>query len=294
MSANKGLGKGFDVLVPVGVNVGTVTAGAGEKVHRLALDVVVPKQDQPRQYFDDSALDQLATSIREHGILQPLVVVQLEQNKYSIIAGERRWRAARMAGLTEVPVIIRSATEHEQLELALLENVQRSDLTPLEQAHSVYRLHTQFNQSYEDIARRLGKAYTTIINSIRLLSLPPEMQESLQVGTISEGHARSLLSLQKYPTAQKTLFANIVSKDWSVRQAEQFAIVVKRGSAQSSKTKKKEDTNKSDFTAATKAIEKQLGAKVTIQHSAKGRGKLVIAYDSDEDLDRITKQLLGK
>lgn len=292
MSANKGLGKGFDVLMPVSVNVATVAASAGEKVHRLALDVVVPKQDQPRQYFDDKALDQLALSIREHGILQPLVAVQIEQNKYSIIAGERRWRAARIAGLTEVPVIIRSANEHEQLELAILENVQRSDLTPLEQAQSVQRLHTQFNQSYEDIAQRLGKAYTTIINSVRLLGLPLEMQESLQVGTMSEGHARTLLSLQKYPSAQKILFANIVSKGWSVRQAEQFAIVVKRGGgAKQDATAKVPQTN---FAATTKAIEKQLGTKVTLQHSAKGTGKLVIAYKTEAELNRITKCILGE
>jgi len=292
VSANKGLGKGFDVLMPVSVNVATVAASAGEKVHRLALDVVVPKQDQPRQYFDDKALDQLALSIREHGILQPLVAVQIEQNKYSIIAGERRWRAARIAGLTEVPVIIRSANEHEQLELAILENVQRSDLTPLEQAQSVQRLHTQFNQSYEDIAQRLGKAYTTIINSVRLLGLPLEMQESLQVGTMSEGHARTLLSLQKYPSAQKILFANIVSKGWSVRQAEQFAIVVKRGGgAKQDATAKVPQTN---FAATTKAIEKQLGTKVTLQHSAKGTGKLVIAYKTEAELNRITKCILGE
>jgi ParB family chromosome partitioning protein len=275
MSTQKGLGKGFDVLMPVGINVSTVAAGVGEKVHRLALDVVVPKQDQPRQYFDTAALDQLAVSIREHGILQPLVVVQVDQNLYSIIAGERRWRAARLAGLTEVPAIVRSANEHEQLELALLENVQRSDLTPLEQSLTVYRLHTQFNQSYEDIAKRLGKAYTTVINSVRLLSLPPEMQESLQVGTISEGHARTLLSLQKFPIAQKTLFANMVSKGWSVRQSEQFVIVVKRGSTKDKPSEKpKQNTN---YATTTKALEKQLGAKVIVQHSAKGKGKLVIS-----------------
>lgn len=293
MSTQKGLGKGFDVLMPVGINVSNVTAGVGEKIHKLALDVVVPKQDQPRQYFNEVALDQLAISIREHGILQPLVVVQVDQNMYSIIAGERRWRAAKMAGLTEVPAIVRSANEHEQLELALLENVQRSDLTPLEQSLTVYRLHTQFNQSYEDIAKRLGKAYTTIINSVRLLSLPPEMQESLQVGTISEGHARTLLSLQKYPTAQKTLFANIVSKGWSVRQAEQFVIVVKRGAITKDAEDKKPKASTS-FATTTKALQKQLGAKVTVQHSAKGKGKLVINYDSEAELTRISKMILGK
>lgn len=291
MSTAKGLGKGFDILMPISVNVSNVAASAGERVHRLSVDTVVPKQDQPRQHFDDLALNQLAHSISEHGILQPLVVVQLEQNKYSIIAGERRWRAAKLAGLTEVPVIIRSADEHEQLELALLENVQRADLSALETAITIHRLHTQFNQSYESIASRLGKAYTTVINSTRLLSLPETMQQSLAVGTITEGHARALLSLRNYPDQQEKLFINIVAKGLNVRQAEQFAIVVKRG------------TNKKDLVAkkiqpalstTTKAIEKHLGAKVTLQHSIKGRGKLVISYGSEQELERITKQLLQR
>lgn len=287
----KGLGKGFDVLVPVGMDIGTVTAGAGEKVHRLALDVVVPRQDQPRQQFDDAALNQLAHSIREHGILQPLVVRQHEQNMYSIIAGERRWRAARIAGLTEVPAIIRSVTEHEHLELALLENVQRADLSALEQANTIVRLHTQFNQSYEDIAKRLGKAYTTVVNSVRLLNLPPEMQESLSVGTINEGHARALLSLQKYPRAQKTLFANIVSKGWNVRQAEQYAIVVKRGA--DTNVSPKNSATKTHYADTAKAIEKQLGTKVTVRHSAKGKGTLVIAYNSEAELARIASKIVS-
>lgn len=290
--STKGLGKGFDVLVPVGMDIGTVTASAGEKVHRLALDVVVPRQDQPRQRFDEAALNQLAHSIREHGILQPLVVRQHEQNMYSIIAGERRWRAARIAGLTEVPAIIRSVTEHEHLELALLENVQRADLSALEQANTIVRLHTQFNQSYEEIARRLGKAYTTVVNSVRLLNLPPEMQESLSVGTINEGHARALLSLQKYPQAQKTLFANIVSKGWSVRQAEQYAIVVKRGT--DTKVAPKNAIAKSQYANTAKAIEKQLDTKVTVRHSAKGKGTLVIAYSSEQELDRIARAIVRK
>lgn len=286
---SKGLGKGFDALVPVSVNITNVAAGVGEKVHRLALDVVVPKDDQPRQYFDESQLDQLAHSIREHGILQPLVVVQVEPNLYSIIAGERRYRAAKIAGLTEVPAIVRSADEHQQLELALLENVQRADLTPIEQSLTIYRLHADYNQSYEDIARRLGKAYTTVVNSVRLLSLPPEMQESLRVGTISEGHARALLSLQKYPTAQKALFAHIVSKGWSVRQAEQFVVYTKQGKQNE---KVQTNTKKPTATALTKKLEKQLGSKVTIQQSAKGKGKLVISYSSDDELQRISKQIL--
>lgn len=283
----KGLGKGFDILVPVGLDVNMVATSASDKVHKLALDVVVPKSDQPRQNFDELALNQLAHSIREHGILQPIVVVQVEQNMYAIIAGERRWRAAKIAGLTEVPAIIHNADELEQLELALLENVQRADLTPLELSNTIFKLHNEFGQSYEQISQRLGKAYTTVVNSVRLLQLPLPMQESLAVGNISEGHARALLSLQRFPDAQKTLFANIVSKSWSVRQAEQFAIAIKRGGGTTEAKNVTEKPDQKIYEDTVSKIEKQLGTKVTIRRSTKGKGTLVISYKSEADLNRI-------
>jgi ParB family chromosome partitioning protein len=271
--------------------VSNVTAGSHEKVHKLAIDIVVPKKDQPRKNFDAQALNELAQSIREHGIIQPLIVTQIEQDNYSIIAGERRWRAAKIIGLTEVPAIVRSATEHQQLELSLLENIQREDLNPLEKAATIHRLHEQFGQSYEDISKRLGKAHTTVINVMRLLALPPEMQESLMVGNISEGHARSLLALQKYPDAQKTLFANIVSKKWSVRQAEQFVVATKRGD-QLPKNDKKIKPGIA-IEKLTNKIQKSLGIKkVTLQHSVKGSGKIVIGYNSEDELDKIVNQIL--
>lgn len=288
MSA-KGLGKGFDILVPVGVDITEVTAGVHEKVHKLAVDIVVPKDNQPRKNFDETTLNELAQSIREYGIVQPLIVTQIKQDLYSIINGERRWRAAKIAGLTEVPAIIRSATEHEQLELALLENIQRTDLSPLELAAALYRLHNQFGQSYKDISQRIGKAGPTIVNIIRLLGLPPEMQESLQAGNITEGHARSLLSLQKFPEEQKTLFANILSKHWNVRQAEQFVVNVKSG--QMAKKAKKPAKALPDATA--NQIKKHLGAKkVILLTSAKGSGKMIITYGSERELSKIVAKIL--
>jgi len=282
---SKGLGRGFDVLVPVDLDVKNVTASSNEKVHKLAIDIVVPKQDQPRKNFDDKALNELAQSIQEHGIIQPLIVTQIEQNLYSIIAGERRWRAARIIGLTEVPAIVRSATEHQQLELSLLENIQREDLNPLEKAVTIQRLHEQFGQSYESIAQRLGKAHTTLVNQVRLLALPPQMQESLMIGNITEGHARSLLALQKYPDAQKTLFANIVSKKWNVRQAEQYVVSIKRGNAKDLKPKSQ---NNVAIEKLSGKLQKYLGAKkVMVQHSVKGSGKIVINYDSEDELNNI-------
>lgn len=284
--ATKGLGKGFDALVPVGLDVDIVAASSADKIHHLALDVIVPKNDQPRQNFDEAALNQLAHSIREHGILQPIIVVKNEQNMYAIVAGERRWRAAKIAGLTEIPAIVRTVDELERLELALLENVQRSDLTPIEQAVAIERLHNQFNQSYEQISQRLGKAYATVMNSIRLLNLPLAMQDSLAVGSITEGHARALLSLQKLPEAQTELFTQILSKGWSVRQAEQFAVAAKR-EPQSDKHKITENVENNSYRQLAKTIETSLGTKVSLRHSAKGRGSLVISYKSEKELERI-------
>lgn len=286
---NKHLGKGFDVLVPVGIDMTNVTANRQEKVHKLAVDIVVPKTEQPRQNFDEKALQELAESIRTHGIIQPLIVSQLEQNLYSIIAGERRWRAAKMIGLTEVPAIIRSANEHEQLEISLLENIQREDLNPVEKAVAIIRLRDQFGQNLDLIAKRLGKANTTVINIIRLLNLPPQMQKALQEGKISEGHARSLLSLHKDPKLQQQLFDNILANGWSVRRAEQFVVDAKKAKINTKTSKTKVTPN---IQAATK-LKKYLGVKdVLVQKSLKGTGKVVISFASEKEYERILEKIL--
>lgn len=292
MSVKKGLGKGFDVLVPVGLDVLQVSAAPEERIHKLAIDIVKPKSDQPRKYFDEAALQQLANSISEHGIMQPLVVVEVEQNMYAIIAGERRWRAAQLVGLKEVPVVVRSASELQQVELALLENIQREDLSPLETAHTVLRLHEQFGQSYDIIAKRLGKAPTTIANIVRLLSLPPEIQESLNKGEINEGHARALLSLAKLPTEQQVLYKQILMHGWNVRQAESFAAAAKKASS-TSVNKAVPKTAGAVHKAnekRVKAVGDYLKAPVKVQHTAKG-GKIVISFKSEEDLARIVDQI---
>lgn len=293
MSAKKGLGKGFDVLVPVGLDVSQVSAAPEERIHKLAIDIVTPKSDQPRKYFNESALNDLANSIREHGIMQPLVVVEVEQNLYAIIAGERRWRAAKKVGLTEVPVVVRTANDLQQVELALLENIQREDLSPLETANTIVKLHSEYNQSYEHIAKSLGKAPTTIANIVRLLTLPPEMQDALATGAINEGHARALLSLAKLPSEQKVLFKQIVLHGWNVRQAESFAGAAKKAStSKETKPVTKQLTHKASEKRA-KAVGDYLKAPVKIQHTAKG-GKVVISFKNDEEFERITKMLLGE
>lgn len=288
-SQKKGLGKGFDVLVPAGFDVQLVAAAPEERIHKLAIDIVKPKADQPRQHFDESALNDLVNSIREHGILQPIVVVETEQNMYAIIAGERRWRAAKKLGLQEVPVVVRSADALQQVELALLENIQREDLSPLETAATILRLHDEFNQSYEQIAKRLGKAQTTVSNIVRLLSLPIPMQQALQAGQISEGHARALLSLAKQQKDQQVLFEQIIRHGWNVRQAESFAAAAKKAGKTTSRSKQEPKTLKSDV-ALQKQLGDYLGAKVSLRHTAKG-GKIIIGFTSDAELERIVDQV---
>ena len=291
MATNKGLGKGFDVLIPKGFSLSTVTANSDERVHRLAIDTIVPKPDQPRKHFDQLQLEQLAKSISEQGILQPIVVVRNEQNMYTIIAGERRWRASRLIGLTEIPAIVREASSHQQLELALLENVQRADLSSYEQALTILKLHEQFNQSYEEIAKRLGKAYTSIVNLVRLLSLPEYILKAFESRLITEGHARSILALQKRPDDQKKLFELIIKKGISVRQAEQFVVSVKKNSEKTINNKHKNVISDATIKNAVLKIGNSLGVRTAIQHSKRGSGKLIINYKNEDELNIILNKM---
>jgi ParB family chromosome partitioning protein len=229
----------------------------------------------------------MAESIKQYGILQPLVVTPYKDGKYAIVAGERRWKAAILAGESKVPAIVRTTKELERLEIALVENVQRVDLSPLEQAASIERLHQQFSMTYELIAKRLGKASSTINNIVRLLQLPKEAQEALKAGQIFEGHARAILSLKDIPDKQSELLANIKRYGWSVRQAEQFVTSLKEGYKETKATRQRMQTE----TPATKQLSKRLGgAPVHIKRMAKG-GRLEISFNNDEDLERILKSL---
>lgn len=288
MAVKKGLGRGFDSLVPQDTNIGIVSAPKTEKVYQIDITSVQPKAGQPRQYFNEQQLDQLALSIKEQGVLQPIIVVELEHNKYSIIAGERRWRASQMAGLQTVPAIIKEVNELQHIEMSLLENVQRADLNPIETALTIQRMHTEYQQSYESIAKRLGKAYTTIINMVRLLQLPNEMQTALVANAISEGHARALLSLAKYPAAQEDLFEQITQRHLSVRQAEAFAIRIKKGGT----TTEEPHSAASEKTTNTVALtlQEKLGVPVTVSRSKK-KGKITLAYSSQQQYDSLLRYL---
>lgn len=283
---SRGLGRGFDSLIPAELDTAALL-NQGERIQNLLITDVIPNKEQPRTQFDEEALKELASSIKKHGILQPIVVTPTEQKKYTIVAGERRWRAASIAGLERVPAIVRTVAALEQLEIALIENVQRVDLAPLEQAISIERLHQQFNMPYVDIAARLGKAPTTVNNIVRLLQLPPSAREALQAGEISEGHARSVLSLKGLPQKQEELLRNILSKHWSVREAEQFVIATKKTGAITGQAVKKHMAVR---TPETEKLSKKLKAKVTLRRTAKG-GQIQINFKDDADLRRLLDSL---
>lgn len=279
-----GLGKGFDALIPTDFD-NSILNEPGEKVQKIDLSQVKPNPDQPRKNFDEEALKELAASIKQFGIVQPLVATQVGSD-YVIIAGERRWRAAKLAGLDKVPVIVRSHKELEQLEIALIENVQRVDLSPLEQAESIQRLNQQFSMSLEAIAKRLGKAPTTVNNIVRLLQLPDDAKRALSNGKISEGHARSVLALKDNPEKQQELLDSIIKYGWSVRQAEQFVTTTKQGAKSPAETTKRMATT----TKETKRLEKTLGTPVSIRRTAKG-GRLELHFTSEDDLQKLIDKL---
>lgn len=277
---SRGLGKGFDSLLPADFD-STVLLEPEERVQKLFIADLSANPNQPRTSFDQTALEELAKSIKRYGVLQPLVVTPNGSNKYFIVAGERRWRASKLAGLDKVPAIVRTSKELDQLEIALIENVQRVDLSPLEQAQSIQRLHEQFNLSYDIIAQRLGKANTTIANIVRLLGLPPAAQTALKEKQITEGHARAILAL-KSPELQAELLTQIIQNGWSVRQAERFVTAHKEGVKNKTKVKERVETS----TPATQKLSKTLKANVLIRRTAKG-GKLEISFKNDRDLQRI-------
>ncbi len=285
-----GLGRGFDTLIPKNLDTAALL-NQGERIQNLLIKDISPDNGQPRTQFDKTSIEELALSIKRYGIIQPLVVTPLEHNKYEIVAGERRWRAAKIAGLERIPVIVRSVRSQEKLEIALIENVQRVDLSPLEQAVSIEKLHQEFNMTYVDVARRLGKAPTTINNIVRLLNLPIAAREALQAGSITEGHARAILSLRDSPKDQAELLKLIQTKRWTVRQAEQFVIALKRPTdAKAKDSGARLRTHMATKTSDTEKLSKRLATQVTLKRTAKG-GRIEINFTDDNHLKQLLKKL---
>jgi ParB family chromosome partitioning protein len=291
VAIKKGLGRGFDALIPTHViddefDPTSQEDQAVSQEQELSLEKIFPNPDQPRKEFAQLALDELAQSIKEHGVLLPLIVTPEADGRYMIIAGERRWRAAGIAKLNKVPVVIRSMSSQHKLEVALIENLQREDLNPLEMATAYFKLHEQFNLTYEQVGKSVGRSMSSVSNILRLLGLPKEAKQALVEGKISEGHGRQILAV-KEPEVQLEMLRLIIKNGWSVRKTEQFVIGYKEG--EKNKTAAVAKTRVE--TSQTKRLEKRLGAKVTVKNMAKG-GLLQIAFRSQEDLDRLTEILL--
>lgn len=271
-----GLGRGLGAIIP------NNDSDAGVENNKMvSISSVSPNPRQPRTIFRIEDLEELADSIKEHGIIQPLIVSQENEDKYTIIAGERRLRAAELAGLSMVPVIIRQASDQEMLELALIENVQREDLSPLETAEAYQNLEESFNLTHEEIAKRVGKQRTSVTNTLRLLKLPESIREALATRQISEGHARCLLSLET-EDAQNAALQQILSQNLNVRQTEELVRKL-------SGTKTPAKASKS-LSPEMKSIEEDLmntfGTKVTL-HPGKNGGTIHIHYYSDEELETL-------
>ncbi len=292
MAQKKGLGRSFDSLLPTELlnEAFDPTASEDERVSELRqvnIDDIKPDKNQPRRSFDEIALGELAESIKEHGVLQPLVVVA-SGSKFEIVAGERRYRASKLAGLNKVPVIVRTLSAQHRLEVSLIENLQRRDLNALETATAYLKLRDQFNLKLDQIGARVGgKSIAAISNAIRLLHLPESAKEALIQKEISEGHARQILALTE-EKSQNDLLQHIIRDGWSVRRAEQFVIGYKKGQGKDRQLSGVRSTLSE--TPLTKSISKKLGTGVRVKTTAKG-GQLVIDFTDEKDLERISNKL---
>lgn len=269
-------------------------ASIPQGILEIPVEVISPNPRQPRQAIHPDRLEELAASIREHGVIQPLVVTSLGGGKYGLIAGERRWRAAQLSGLTVVPVVVKEATSGEQLQLALVENLQRADLNPLEAASAYRSLIDDFGLTQEEVADRVGKSRTSVTNSLRLLRLPPQVLESLSLGMIEEGHARALLQVPD-ESRMLRLLEHTVAEALNVRQVEALARRLAEASPEEATEKppsKPQDGLYSEVKVLEDRFRDALGTKVQLSKSSRG-GKLVIYFYSDEELDRIYGTIVG-
>jgi ParB family chromosome partitioning protein len=281
MPQRSGLGKGLDALIPGGSAAVSATGAA-----QVPIEAIAHNPHQPRQSFKETELEELAASIREHGVIQPLVVAPAMGGTYTLVAGERRLQAARRAGLKAVPVVIRSASDQQLLELALIENVQRADLNPIEEAQAFQHLVREFGLSHEAIAKRVAKSRVAVTNTLRLLDAASAVKQALVDSKITEGHARALLALTS-AKAQEIALQRVINLDLSVRQTELFA---RKLSGHKPPPRRKPRRN-ADAADIEKRLRASLGTKVALKPGKKG-GALTIYYYSEEELDAILERLL--
>ena len=294
----KGLGKGLDSLIPDNKSMKSVTsektveskedAAAKSGVQVMKINEVEPNRDQPRKNFDEDALLELSDSIKQFGVLQPLLV-RKRKDYYEIIAGERRWRAAKLAGLKEVPVIIRNYTEQEIVEISLIENIQREDLNPIEEAIAYKRLLEEFNLKQDEVAERVSKSRTAVTNSMRLLKLSDKVQQMIIDDMISTGHARALLAIDD-PELQYTLANKIFDEKLSVRETEKLVKEIKNPKKPK---EKKPVANSFIYQDLEEKMKSVFGTKVSIASKGKGKGKIEIEYYSDDELEHLFDMMMS-
>ena len=283
-----GLGKGLEALIPqTEQTTSQISADTPEGVSEIFINVIDPNPRQPRTNFDVDELSELAASIQKHGVIQPLIITHGEKpDHYILIAGERRLMAAKQAGLKTVPVILRDSSEQERLELALIENVQRADLSPLETAEAFRQLSDEFKLSHSEIAKRVSKSRVSVTNTLRLLNLPPSVLEALHENKISEGHARALLALSS-TQAQAATLQTVMNKGLNVRQTEEL---VRKLSGEKTDQKPKPEPIP-EIKALEERLRSSLGTKVNLKHGRKG-GTITIHYYSNEELDGLLQRFL--
>lgn len=280
MSKRTGLGRGLSALIPA--------SSPENGLRTVPVSHISPNPHQPRTVMDEQKLAELANSIREHGLIQPLIVHDAGDGQYTLIAGERRWRAAQKAGLTELPVVVKEASPQGMLELAIIENVQRADLNPLEEALAYRQLMDEFGLTQEDVAKRVGKARSTVGNTVRLLDLPLEIQQAVNEGHLTEGHARPLLSLTA-PEMQKEVMGTVMKLGLNVRQTEEL---VRKRLAVSKPSPRPQKRQPPELRALQEQFRQSLGTKVDVEKNPKGQGKIVIHFYSDEELQAIFETIV--
>lgn len=279
MVTKKRLGRGIDELIPRDRPVVTDSG-----LEEIPIELIQPGRYQPRSHFDPAAISQLAESIRSRGLMQPIVLRALEADRYEIIAGERRWRAAQLVGMEKITAIIRNVDDEAVLAMSLIENIQREDLNPLEEANALQRLTDEFQLTHEEIAKAVGKSRSTVTNMLRLCSLHPRVASMLQAGDIDMGHARALLTLDD--ERQVDVAQEIVRLGLNVRQTEVFVSELTKP-----KQPKKIRTNDADTLRLEEDLSQRLGQPVQIRHSVKGNGKLIIAYNNLDELDGVLEKI---
>jgi ParB family chromosome partitioning protein len=284
MAQRTGLGKGLDALIPAGGKNQPAAGGAGG-IQQVAVEAIRPNPRQPRIHFKEEELAELAASIREHGVIQPLIATPKSDGTYTLIAGERRWQASQKAGLRTVPVITRQASNQELIEIALIENVQRADLNSLEEAEAYRQLVDEFGLSHEAVAKRVGKSRVAVTNTLRLLGLADIVKQALVDGKLTEGHARALLALSTQK-AQASALQIVLNLSFNVRQTEEYV----RKLAGQKPVKAKKPTRNADVNDVEKRLQHSLGTKVSLKHGKRG-GTVTIYYYSGEELNALLEKL---